>query len=163
MWSKVRPGEDSCWATGQSRVWTLDSGTGECGPHRDWVIWCLPSHPGDCARRRRRRLVLENSSASTASHYNDACKPVSACALLRAENNGPALSLDPPRPPLFAAQLHPSPPLPHHEPPPPSARGRDAGPSLGSEWQPPSRRRAAGWLWVTGALQCAEAKPAVWG
>ena len=32
-------------------------------------------------------LVLENSSAS---HYNDACKSVSVCELLRIENNGPA-------------------------------------------------------------------------
>ena len=36
-------------------------------------------------------LVLENSSAS---HYNDACKPVSVCELLRIENNGRTIDPD---------------------------------------------------------------------
>ena len=43
--------------------------------------------------------LLENSSAS---HYNDACKPVSVCELRRIENNGPpqsgALLFGAPRP-----------------------------------------------------------------
>ena len=36
-------------------------------------------------------LVLENNSAS---HYNDACKPVSVCELLRIENSVPRSCAD---------------------------------------------------------------------
>ena len=76
-------------------------------------------------------LVLENSSES---HYNDACKPVSVCELLRIENYGPPLadvtSQRRAQEPVSAVQAPASPPLPKAAaapqlsgitPPPPSA------------------------------------------
>ena len=52
-------------------------------------------------------LVLENSSAS---HYNDACKPVSVCELLRIENNSSTLEASQDQqPPCAGPRPRPSP------------------------------------------------------